>query len=161
MHTNGTPAESYARSYARLLLRLHALLAEGKGETEEADVIRDDMDAPWHAMGQGDQERLRGLSEDLHALTEGHPNSQNLPPEEKARWYSALRNGMDSADRDAVLRLLRRPPSGAPFAALAFIQALCWEALGYEEVAQHFRQHAERIKPKSDSWNAPTIPHPV
>ena len=42
----------------RLLLDLHQLIRDGKGESEEADKIRDEMDGPWGWHGGSHQEDL-------------------------------------------------------------------------------------------------------
>jgi hypothetical protein len=44
------------------LLKLHTLFEAGKGDTDEADEIREEMDAPWHGMTEEDQKRARDLS---------------------------------------------------------------------------------------------------
>ena len=36
--------------YVRLLLELHTLMEAGKGDTEEADAVRDKMDGPWRSL---------------------------------------------------------------------------------------------------------------
>lgn len=41
--------EAYEQ-YLRLWLELDQLWAEGKGESEEAESLRDRMDAPWFEM---------------------------------------------------------------------------------------------------------------
>jgi len=57
--------EAYEQ-YEKLLRELHELIAQGKGETDEADEIRDRMDRPWHALTLEEQERLSQLSEELY-----------------------------------------------------------------------------------------------
>ena len=45
--------------YVRLLLELHSAMAQGQGETEEADALRDAMDRPWVEMDPRERSRLR------------------------------------------------------------------------------------------------------
>jgi hypothetical protein len=48
--------------FESLLRRLHALIAAGAGDSDEADALRDAMEAPWHAMGDEGRERMDELS---------------------------------------------------------------------------------------------------
>lgn len=49
-----------------LLRRLHALIAAGAGNSGEADALRDEMEAPWHALTDGGRARTRELSARLY-----------------------------------------------------------------------------------------------
>jgi len=51
----------YAR-YVELLSQLHALLREGKGDTAEADALRDQMDEPWSHLTEQEIAQARLLS---------------------------------------------------------------------------------------------------
>jgi hypothetical protein len=56
---------SYSPDYAeyeRLLLKLHDLMTQGKGDSEEADAIRDAMDDPWNRLTAVEAARASGLS---------------------------------------------------------------------------------------------------
>jgi hypothetical protein len=77
--TDDTPA----RAYGRLLLRVHDLIANGQADDPEADAVRDQMDAPWYAMTETEQERVGRLSEDLVALAEHNPRSVKMSAEER------------------------------------------------------------------------------
>ena len=50
------------RIYTELLRRLHQLIAEGAGDSEAADVIRDDMTTPWTQMTREEVEAANQLS---------------------------------------------------------------------------------------------------
>jgi hypothetical protein len=52
--------------FESLLRRLHALIAAGAGDSPEADALRDEMDAPWHAMGESGRQRMNELSARLY-----------------------------------------------------------------------------------------------
>jgi hypothetical protein len=53
--------DSYVQ-YVRLMNRLHWLTAEGRGDSEEADELRDDMDGPWYLMTDAEREIVRKMS---------------------------------------------------------------------------------------------------
>ena len=50
----------------KLLRELHELIAQGKGETDEADEIRDRMDRPERELTLEEEELLSQLSEELY-----------------------------------------------------------------------------------------------
>ena len=54
----------------RALLQIHRLWVDGKGESPEADAIRDAMDGPWSRLSDSERERVRGLSEDLNSIND-------------------------------------------------------------------------------------------
>jgi hypothetical protein len=139
--TDDTPV----RAYSRLLLRLHDLIARGHGDDGEADAVRDQMDAPWHAMTEAEQERVGGLSEDLYALAENNVRSVKMSAEERRHWGEEFRAAFESGDWDRALVLLRRPPDDVPADHVAFFQADCWEHLGCPEVALRFMRAATRL----------------
>jgi hypothetical protein len=61
-----------AKTYMRLLLRLHALDPKGdQPDTTETDAIRDQMDRPFCAMTDIERELLGELSAALYELAEG------------------------------------------------------------------------------------------
>src|SRR5262249_38530517 len=136
MPSSETAAEPAVRTYARLLHQLHRFIAEGTGDSDEADIVRDEMDAPWYAMTKVEQERVGGLSEDLYALAGISAKPLPLSPTERSRWEQDIRNARDSENWDQMLKLLRCPPADMPSAAVAFMQAQCWESLGDLETAR-------------------------
>jgi len=52
-------------TYTSQLRRLHQLIAEGAGDSEAADVVRDDMTTPWAQMTQEEVEAANQLSAEL------------------------------------------------------------------------------------------------
>lgn len=58
------------QSVIRSLLQIHRLWVVGKGESPEADAIRDAMDGPWNLLSDAERERARGLSEDLNSIND-------------------------------------------------------------------------------------------
>ncbi len=49
---------------------LHALIAEGKEDSPEADAIRDATDGPWESLSEAERQRIRNLSEALYSRHE-------------------------------------------------------------------------------------------
>ena len=141
------PDEPSTCAYARMLVRLHDLIAKGQGDGPEADAVRDRMDAPWYALTGAEQERVGGLSEDLYALAEQIPRSVPMAAEERGRWGQEFKAALDAGDWDRALVLLRRPPADVPAEHVAFFQADCWDHLGCPEVALRFMRAATRLDP--------------
>jgi tetratricopeptide (TPR) repeat protein len=139
---DGSPAQKYAR----FLLELHKLSGQGKEETEEAEAIRDLMDSPWNDLGQTERDRLNGLSEDLYALGESRNKCNGMSKKENMELGAEIQRGFLANDWDKTLCLLRSGPP-APPGMISFMQARCWEKLGYLEVAFVFAQEAERLNP--------------
>lgn len=137
--------DTAVRIYARLLLRLHDLIAKGKGDDPEADEVREQMDAPWHALTEAEQDRVGGLSEDLYALVEKDPRSIKMPADARQRWGQQFKNAFEGGQWDQALALLRHPPDDVPADEVAFVQAECWEHLACPEVALRFMRSATRL----------------
>jgi tetratricopeptide (TPR) repeat protein len=137
--------------YARLLRDVHALIAQEKGDTDEAEALADRMDAPWYAMSPKEQERMRGLSADLYALREGGTKRVVMSAEQLQEWQREAREAYarhDTGDVDGTLAFLRRPsPASLPGHVIPFLQARCWEKLGDLETALVFMKEAERLDP--------------
>src|SRR5437879_4699112 len=123
--------ESAVRTHASLLLRLHALFVNGKEDDPEADAIRDQMDEPWYAMTEQEQERVGGLSEDLYTLAEGGAKAVPMSRVEQEQWEQEARAKLRVEEPDGTLEFLRRAyPAGLPPFAIPFLQSRCWESIG-------------------------------
>jgi hypothetical protein len=148
---NAPSKRSPVLTYARLLGEVHHLIAQGKGDTDEAEALADQMDAPWYAMTPVEQARMRGLSVDLYALREGGPKRVDMSPEQLALWQRDAQEGYsygEAADVDRALNFLRQPvPSGLPRHVIPFLQARCWDELGDQETALVFMKEADRLNP--------------
>jgi hypothetical protein len=141
--------------YARYLRALHALDIQGKHDSEEADVIRDHMDAPWYAMTPPEQDRMGCLSEDLYVLAEGGPPRIAMSEQQIQAWKRDLEESKDrylQGDIDAWLAFWRKPrpsnfppPNGIPVSLIPFLQAQCWDKLNDHETAAFFRKAAETL----------------
>jgi hypothetical protein len=135
-------------TYARLLRESHALISQGKGDTPEAEALADQMDEPWYALTAQEQQRMRGLSADLHALREGGPKRVEMSPDQYAQWQVTYRDAVQKVDRgdvDDALTFLRQPiPSNWPSPFIRLLQGRCWDKLGDPETASLFGKEVER-----------------
>jgi tetratricopeptide (TPR) repeat protein len=110
------------------------------------------MEEPWDQMTEREQERMRGLSEDLYAIEDGGAKQVPMSPGDRASWASDARTAFaayQDGDCDSTLAFLRRPaPEGMPRHAVPFMQARCWERLGEPDVAVVFMKESERHDPE-------------
>src|SRR6266566_2413562 len=106
-----------------LLRRLHELMAAGKGDSDEADAVRDQMDVSWRALSREEIARLDGLSADLYML-EGEEvldpaSAQGWTPE---RLGVELGSAWNQGEWEKVLSLLRNGPSFIPQDRIAYLR---------------------------------------
>ena len=155
MNRAATSNETPVLEYARHLRALHELDLQGKHNSDEADVIRDQMDAPWYAMTSQEHERMGGLSEDLYALAEGGPPCIAMSEQQIQAWKKDLEECKErylKGEIDGWLAFLRKsrpnnfpPPDGIPLSVIRFFQAQCWEKLNDFKTAAFFRKDAENL----------------
>src|SRR5438034_1313428 len=99
-------------AYARLLRVSQELIDQGKGDSEEAVALSEEMDVPWQAMTDQEQDRMRGLSVDLYTLAEGGSKQVSMSPEEAHNWEEEARAActrLIAGEVDAALAFFRRP----------------------------------------------------
>jgi hypothetical protein len=58
-------------AYVGLLRRLHQLIAQGAGDSLDADAVRDAMDEPWAQMTHAEVEQANRLSASLYREPSG------------------------------------------------------------------------------------------
>jgi hypothetical protein len=132
-------SNSYCESI-RLLRQLARLAEDGQSQSPEAQRIRAAMEASWYGMSEEEQNLVDGLSADLWTLTEEDP----LGPTPSDEGRRALQQAWAAARWQEVSALLRDCPRLAVGVEGALLRAQCWLALGEEEIAAEFTQHAAR-----------------
>lgn len=135
----------------QLLLQLHFLMLNGKGDEPEADVIRNQSEAPWYRMTRIEQVLVDGLSADLYSVGVDRELVSRTPdlhipavfgPVIRRDWYCALDE------------LRKREQEISP-KDVAMLRAVCWEGIGEADVAIVFSLEAVRIAgtdPKPEAW---------
>jgi tetratricopeptide (TPR) repeat protein len=141
--------------YETLLKQLHGLIAAGRGESHEAEAVRDAMDEPGGGLSREEVLRLKGLSADLYMLqgTEvfAADKAQKLELEELRSELDHLRqwNSWDS-----VLALLRRRAPTTPENAVAATRARAYAELGHADTALLFLDYAFKATPYDSGYRA-------
>lgn len=138
--------------YVRLLRQLHRLIAEGN-DGDEADALRDDMDAPWYALSEEEIARIRGLSADLYTLDEDR-QALVQPPNGLAvdSLRARLKEAAEARDWDAALELLRQHSHVLPSHEEAFLRGWYWKELEDHDTAALFFERAAELDPQNAKY---------
>ena len=129
---------------------LHLLMAQGKSETDEADVLRDAMEPHWHGLSEAERERGRWLSDDLYTI-EGKGMLTKVPAEQRTReWLAPAFDAVKAAqDWDRMLDLLRTGPDYLAEDQIAYFRGMAYQNLKLPEIALLFFQYAEQKQPQN------------
>ena len=133
--------------YICLLLQLHGLIAAGKGDDDEADDVRDEMDAPWRQLTPEEISRVRGLSADLYMLGKDRdsPRRESVP----ASLASEVRLMYDREQWIELSMFLRDHEAELPRADVAYYRGVCWNHWGHFHVASEFYTEAANLDPRN------------
>jgi tetratricopeptide (TPR) repeat protein len=140
--------------HERLLRQLHHLMASGRGDTDEAEAVRCDMDTSWRRLNREEIARLKGLSADLYMLEDdevlepARPNERS-PDELKAELETSWRQGK----WEDVLRLLRKGRSFGTQGQVAYLRARAYEQLGHLDASLLFMEYAASLKPDDATYD--------
>jgi tetratricopeptide (TPR) repeat protein len=150
----GHPKDNpYFREYERLVYRLHRLIAAGKGDADEAEAARDEMEEAWRHLSAEELGRLDGLLGDLYML-QNDEVFQPIDADESA--HEALDAELQAAWRqerwEDVLRLLRKGPPSMPMDEVAYLRARAYDQLGHVDAALLFMQYAAKLKPDDATY---------
>ncbi len=127
-------------AYTERLLRLHQLISFGEGDSEQADRLRDEMDAPWNNLNASQIRLIDGLSEDLYssyATTPGDVEETESPPE--------FKQAVENEEWEVVLEVIR----WARLEPLEVLRGICWAHLGQPKIAAEFFDRA------AQRWDLP------
>lgn len=126
-----------------ILLRLQALCAADFGETDQADDVRVEMEAPWRHLSPLERRRLDGLSADLFMLTgEEILATRGVEPMTAEQWRAAYEQARGLGDEWRVLELLRHPSRQVGDSDVAADRSLAYQRLGMPQVAVAFAGYA-------------------
>jgi len=129
--------------YVDGLLRLHRLMRDGLGDTDEANAVREEMDGPWYRLSKAEVSRTDDLSADLFTIEPDsespHPASGGISSDDARRELEAL---LSREDWEAVLQYLRDHPDRVAADFAAYYRGRCWDELGDHEAAVEFLRFA-------------------
>jgi tetratricopeptide (TPR) repeat protein len=142
-------ADPYS-SYEALLVRLHELDRVGALDSEEADMVRDQMDEPWARLGRFERERLANLSADLTSDAAESPVKPTRA--EREALLAQARDAYANRQWDALLSLLHATKDQFPRPLVAYMRGRCWSALGRPEAAYRFFEDARTAEPGNANY---------
>lgn len=131
------------RESLQLLRESHFLAVAGKDEGSEADAVREAMERLWWRLSETEQQRLEGLSADLHSIGENRAVRAAVPNE----IAKACKAAIASANWDRALTILREHESELPPHEVAAMRGVAWGHFGRHEIASLFFAEASRLKP--------------
>lgn len=148
----------YYTLYESQLIDLHRLAAEGKGDSDGADSLRDAMEFPERELSDEELSRLNGLSADLYMLSgreQYEPSdSETVTPDQlRARIQAAWQ----SEEWDTVLRLFRRGEAGFSQDQIAYLRARAYEKLHHLHPASLFMRQASILNPSSVAYQSMSL----
>lgn len=146
--TRQPPSDGAYEQYERLLVKLHELNCVGKLDTDEADLIREEMDLPWYSLSSVQQSRLRGLSADLYSLNDEELHA-TMSDGERAAFLAEAQAAYNRNDWEGLLGVLRAANQLFPPALLAYMRGRCWSAIGRVLPASLFFAKASQLDPKN------------
>src|SRR4051794_11423587 len=90
---------------------VHRLHAAGRGESEEAEALLEDVYPAWGRLTSAEADRLNGLSADLYMLSDEEIFAKAEPAARTREQFGLrLRAAWERHDWDEVLALLRTSP---------------------------------------------------
>lgn len=138
-----------------LLLQLHQLYLRGQDEGDEADAIRDAMDAPSHEMTEEERRLVLKLSAHLYNVGD---RSTVAPPDLEIQH--AFAQARKEEKWEEVLDLLRDYPGLAAPRDRSLLRGRAWASLGVREAAEEFYRDAASSVPVGPGARPPTIAQP-
>ncbi len=132
---------------------LHQLIAVGKDDSPEADVIRDATDGPWQALTEVERNRVRNLSEDLYSLDEPPQAVQPMNRQAQAKLNDAF-EARHRGEWDRALDLLRRWRAHIDPALVSYLRGSIWLEAGDPGTAVLFHEHAFKLQPDNENYLA-------
>jgi len=141
---------SARRDYERLVVALHREIHAKRGDGEEADRLRDEMDGPWAMLTDEERAQLGLLSEDLYELG----GERAAPALEEGTTLETILGQAKSAlahHPERTLALLRKVPDRSlPPDIRAYMLARCWDQLGFSYAAAIFFDRAYDLVPRAN-----------
>jgi tetratricopeptide (TPR) repeat protein len=132
-------------THVDLLMRLDRMMADGQGDSLEADALRDSMEISWYQMEPEELDLVRQLSADLYTLHDDpfvkHPEDSRVFSQELSTALSVAR---DRGDYLRALKLLQQRPDEVSEERAAMLRGMCYIKLGLFDAGLLFLDHAAR-----------------
>jgi hypothetical protein len=143
-------------TYARLLRRLHQMIREGTDETEEGELLREQMDEPAEHLTLEEVECLNAISADFYTLG-GSPVQHQPTPADMPDRMKEMSDARDAGDYVKALDLARRNEAYLDPAVLANFRGRVWAEAGENEIAGEFFRRATDLSAHSRQLESGTV----
>ncbi|MEX2186209.1 MAG: hypothetical protein WD875_05430 [Pirellulales bacterium] len=140
------PAKTDAvEMYVRCLVELHRIMAAGKDDTPDAEVLRSTMDSAWYQLSENDIEVVGGLSEDLYSIG---VDREDPPRESVPDSLAVSLSRYFACDEVAQLLLfIRKHERELPRVDAAVWRGYAWGRLGHPSASAEFFGESARVEP--------------
>ncbi len=128
------------RAYVRVLVRRHQLLAEGKEDSDYAELLEGRMSELWERLDDTQRQEMRGISSDLNWLRRGYlpaPKGRRKEDISKAETDEFLKL-LEAWDILPLLHSMRACAPALNQGVVAMARARCYLSLGLDEVSEPF-----------------------
>ena len=144
------------RRYARMLIDLHRLIADGKVNSPEAYNLREAMEEPEAHLTEAEQLRLNALSGDLSMFHDHEIVDDEAVEKFRGRLFPQLvQDANDGKKWEQLLEVLRsNQPAFTQPSYIAYFRSRAYEELGEFAVAAAFMDEAARREPSEQNYPA-------
>src|SRR5262249_7463892 len=113
------------------------------------------MGTPWEGLTKAERERVTGLAADLYKVSDPAPVIGLEPMTEEGQGKRAeIYEAQSRGEWDLALNMLRQWGRFVPAPLLAYVRARIWQEAGELPVAAVFFEHALRLDPRNDNYEA-------
>lgn len=131
-----------------LLRELQSLDAQGRGDSEDAERVREQIEADWAGLDARARGHLAGLSHDLYSLSGTEPRLEDADP---IQDFTHFKHHFEAKEWEEALVRLRGAHSELPGEKVAYLRGRCWYELGEPRIASWFFRRAEELDPDNPS----------
>jgi len=129
--------------HTNLLMDIYELIADGKGNTDEADDIRDQLEMSIIPLDT--PQFIHNLSGDLYMIMEEDMYFALPEGDKKEDYILRLNNAVDADQWEEVLDLLKFSLD-LDRALIAEYRGRAWEHIGNERAAKAFLSYAKKLR---------------
>ncbi len=142
-----------AHALESMTLEVHRLIAQEKGDTPEADTLREKMYDVWLSLSPGHQALLDNLSGDLYMLQ----GEESLEQSEDAKQTLHDLGAAGTAKNWVLALELLRYRLPIDEHQIAYFRGRCYGELGYHQAALAFFKHAEKLCSTNENYRYLTL----
>jgi len=134
------------REYERLLIEVHRLIAHGRGDSTDADALREQLEVPASGLNTDEIVRLDSLSADLYMLQDKEVPAPNFQQWSTDRLRAELKEAWEWNNWGMVLTVLRQNAARIlTIAQIAYFRGRAYAELGHPAPALEFMRYAARL----------------